>query len=495
MVKFLRQHEPREKYGTRAVCIARGTYGCVYSTTKGYAVKITRKDDTEGESVDFLREVTILRSLRHPNILKLLAVYNNNDERVVYMKQASATLHDHIKSLARGNPSTHSVQWYMYQILRAIDHCHRNNIIHRDIKPQNILLFNNGKIQLADFGLARSAVTSGETHTGEVVTLWWRPPELLLGKKQYSYKVDIWSAGVILLTMLLKRNPFQGDSEAQELNLIFQMLGTPTEQDWPGVTKLPNWRKFGTFARKKLKLSPIELDLVYKLLSWEPKRIGAAEALQHPYFDPVRNEVDQKYPEITLPPINTIPTRTAFSPRMRRILFEWLWELKVEYKFRYNTLFTAYNIFDRYLELQPEISKDQVQGYGIAALMIAIKLHEIITMTFEDCCYISDHTYVPSQLREFELNILKALDYQITNNPYNYALKNTNTVTVKMMIYFTAMYLNYEWATSWTAQEFVQTLYAYLSGSLTNKSRERMDAYFNSLEGPVGEKIRGYDSD
>ena len=113
--------------------------------------------------------------------------------------------------------------------------------MHRDLKPQNILVSRDGQLKLADFGLARAFVPPIRPFTHEVVTLWYRPPEILLGSQSYALPVDIWAIGAMFAEMCTKRPLFPGDSEIDELFRIFRLLGTPNESSWPGVGMLPDW--------------------------------------------------------------------------------------------------------------------------------------------------------------------------------------------------------------------------------------------------------------
>lgn len=134
------------------------------------------------------------------------------------------------------------VKSYLYQILNGLVFCHTHRVLHRDLKPQNLLIDREGLIKLADFGLARAFSLPLKTLTHEVVTLWYRAPEILMGSKHYSTPVDIWSVGCIFAEMVSTRPLFPADSEIDLLYKIFQVLGTPNEQTWPGISTLPHYR-------------------------------------------------------------------------------------------------------------------------------------------------------------------------------------------------------------------------------------------------------------
>lgn len=130
---------------------------------------------------------------------------------------------------------------FLQQILTGLLVCHSNRIIHRDLKPQNILIDKDGNLKIADFGLARSFSVPFPELTHEVVTLWYRSPEILLGQTKYTPSVDIWSIGCIYGEMLRGQPMFEGDSEIGQIYKIFQALGTPSEATWPGLSSLPDY--------------------------------------------------------------------------------------------------------------------------------------------------------------------------------------------------------------------------------------------------------------
>lgn len=139
--------------------------------------------------------------------------------------------------------SEEKVKEVIYQLLLALDYCHSNRVIHRDLKPQNILINKETmRIKLADFGLARSYYYPIREYTHEIITLWYRAPEILLGTEKYSQSVDIWSVGCIFYELAHQKCLFCGDSEIDQLFKIFNVLGTPTEKTWPQVTQLKDFK-------------------------------------------------------------------------------------------------------------------------------------------------------------------------------------------------------------------------------------------------------------
>ena len=184
------------------------------------------------------------------------------------------------------------VKSYMYQLLKGMDFCHARGIMHRDLKPQNLLVDRKGTLKLADFGLARAFMIPVRSYTHEVVTLWYRAPEILLGQRTYAPAVDMWSIGTIFVEMVNRRPLWPGDSEIDELFRIFKSLGTPNEETWSGVTQLPDFKTtFPSWPKRSIgnavpKLDAQGIDLLSKMLVYQPsKRISAKQALLHPWFD------------------------------------------------------------------------------------------------------------------------------------------------------------------------------------------------------------------
>ncbi|XP_023584902.1 cyclin-dependent kinase 3 isoform X1 [Trichechus manatus latirostris] len=325
--------------------IGEGTYGVVYKaknkeTGQLVALKKIRLDlETEGVPSTAIREISLLKELKHPNIVRLLDVVHSEKKLYLVFEFLSQDLKKYMDSTLASELPLHLVKSYLFQLLQGVNFCHSHRVIHRDLKPQNLLINELGAIKLADFGLARAFGVPLRTYTHEVVTLWYRAPEILLGSKFYSTAVDVWSIGCIFAEMVergtkhghreatgkhflcelcscsdclsgiglgltelwthISSSPFQvtrralfpGDSEIDQLFRIFRTLGTPSEATWPGVTQLPDYKgSFPKWTRKGLEeivpnLEPAGKDLLMKLLQCDPsRRISAKAALAHPYF-------------------------------------------------------------------------------------------------------------------------------------------------------------------------------------------------------------------
>eukprot|EP01123_Difflugia_compressa_P000597 TRINITY_DN106_c0_g1_i2.p1 TRINITY_DN106_c0_g1~~TRINITY_DN106_c0_g1_i2.p1 ORF type:complete len:295 (-),score=46.15 TRINITY_DN106_c0_g1_i2:322-1206(-) len=277
--------------------IGEGTYGVVYKAkdkTDGRFIalkKIRLEHEDEGVPSTAIREISVLKELQHPNIVSLLDVVNMPNKLYLVFEFLDQDLKKYMDSIPHFDPLL--VKSYFKQLLEGLVYCHRRRVLHRDLKPQNLLIDRKGFLKLADFGLARAVCIPVRPYTHEVITLWYRAPEILLGSQAYSMPVDIWSAGCIFAEMITKRPLFPGDSEIDEIFRIFRTLGTPTEEVWRGCTMLPDFKpNFPKWTKQDLrKLLPQGLDaqavdLLESMLVYEPsQRITAKAALQHPYFN------------------------------------------------------------------------------------------------------------------------------------------------------------------------------------------------------------------
>jgi len=307
--------------------IGEGTYGVVYKardlTTKDNRIvalkKIRLEAEDEGVPSTAIREISLLKEMNDPSIVRLLNIVHADGHKLYlvfefldldlkkYMESLPVSQGGFGKALPDGTGAhlqtlgmgPDIVKKFMSQLVQGIKYCHSHRVLHRDLKPQNLLIDKDGNLKLADFGLARAFGVPLRTYTHEVVTLWYRSPEILLGGRQYSTGVDMWSVGCIFAEMCTRKPLFRGDSEIDEIFKIFRILGTPTEDDWPGVTTFPDFKpSFPKWARNFNKpladgLDDNGLDLLDGLLVYDPAgRISAKQAQVHAYFtegSPVQN--------------------------------------------------------------------------------------------------------------------------------------------------------------------------------------------------------------
>ncbi|KAG0051433.1 Cyclin-dependent kinase 3 [Gryganskiella cystojenkinii] len=285
--------------------IGEGTYGVVYkatekSTERVVALKKIRlENEDEGVPSTAIREISLLKELRHDHVVELIDIIHEKSKLYLVFEYLTSDLRKYMESnpatTGRGLPHD-QVQAYLYQLIKGVEFCHSRRILHRDLKPQNLLIDEHRNLKLADFGLARAFGIPMRTYTHEVITLWYRAPEILMGSRHYSTAVDMWSVGCIFYEMITKKPLFPGDSEIDELYKIFRIRGTPNEEIWPTVSQLKDWKDtFPQWEGKKLAdivptLSPDGIDLLTLLLEYDPaKRISAKRALLHPYFDDYKN--------------------------------------------------------------------------------------------------------------------------------------------------------------------------------------------------------------
>ncbi|KDQ12065.1 hypothetical protein BOTBODRAFT_34920 [Botryobasidium botryosum FD-172 SS1] len=279
--------------------IEEGSYGVVFrardkETGDIVALKKLKLDEEKhGFPITSLREVMALMVCRHENVVGVREIVVGDTLTQVFIVMDFIE-HD-LKSLlsVMPNPFLQSeIKTLLQQLLSAVAHCHANWVLHRDLKTSNLLMNNRGSMKVADFGLARKFGDPLGDMTQLVVTLWYRAPEILLGEKTYSTAVDMWSVGCIFGELILNEPVFQSKGEIELLASIFKLLGSPTEETWPGYSALPLAQTItlpsqthSTLRNKFPLVTHAGLDLLSKFFTYDPEqRISAEEALRHPYF-------------------------------------------------------------------------------------------------------------------------------------------------------------------------------------------------------------------
>ena len=230
--------------------LGNGTYATVYKglnkTTGVYvALKEVKLDSEEGTPSTAIREISLMKELKHENIVRLYDVIHTENKLTLVFEFMDNDLKKYMDSRTVGNTprglELNLVKYFQWQLLQGLAFCHENKILHRDLKPQNLLINKRGQLKLGDFGLARAFGIPVNTFSSEVVTLWYRAPDVLMGSRTYSTSIDIWSCGCILAEMITGKPLFPGTNDEEQLKLIFDIMGTPNESLWPSVTKLPKY--------------------------------------------------------------------------------------------------------------------------------------------------------------------------------------------------------------------------------------------------------------
>ncbi|XP_065340497.1 cyclin-dependent kinase 9-like isoform X2 [Cloeon dipterum] len=333
--------------------IGQGTFGEVFKARdrknmkKFVALKkVLMENEKEGFPITALRELKILQLLKHENVVNLIEICRTRPSQHNKYKSTFYLVFDFCEHDLAGLLSNVNVKFslgeikkVMQQLLNGLYYIHSNKILHRDMKAANVLITKNGILKLADFGLARafSVSKTGQQnrYTNRVVTLWYRPPELLLGDRNYGPPVDLWGAGCIMAEMWTRSPIMQGNTEIQQLTLICQLCGSITTDVWPGVESLELFNKVELPRGQKRKVKerlkpyvkdPYACDLLDRLLMLDPKkRADSDAALNHDFFwtDPMPTDLSkmlaqhtQSMFEYLAPPRRPGHMRAAHSQQM-----------------------------------------------------------------------------------------------------------------------------------------------------------------------------------
>ncbi|XP_054868881.1 cyclin-dependent kinase 17-like isoform X5 [Amphiprion ocellaris] len=283
--------------------LGEGTYATVFKgrsklTDNLVALKEIRLEHEEGAPCTAIREVSLLKDLKHANIVTLHDIIHTDKCLTLVFEYLEKDLKQYMDDCG-SIMSVHNVKIFLFQLLRGLAYCHRRKVLHRDLKPQNLLINEKGELKLADFGLARAKSVPTKTYSNEVVTLWYRPPDVLLGSTEYSTPIDMWGVGCIFYEMITGRPLFPGSTVEDELHLIFRILGTPTEETWPGITTSEEFKTYNfphyhaePLVNHAPRIDNDGHDLLSMLLQFEAKkRVSAEDAFRHAYFRSLGEQV------------------------------------------------------------------------------------------------------------------------------------------------------------------------------------------------------------
>jgi cyclin-dependent kinase 2 len=425
-----------------------GAYSSVFKVKKCntgeiFAMKkFTVKED--GCSIDMLREISLLKITDHPNIGKLLEY--NIFKRYIILPLYESTLlnvirHRKTDMMDLYQTIINNMSPVIRGLFEGVYHLHSLGICHRDLKPSNLMVTmdkNNNipKIVIIDMGQSKRLDWNRRdgARTRSVCTLWYRAPEILLGDDRYSFGMDIWSAGCIIYEIVMAYPLFPGDSSVDQLFQIFKVLGTPTDEDWEGVTKLPEYKSL--FPKFKPKTNIIEdihridndlKDLISKLLVMNPKgRLTCSEALSHRYLSNYDNDNNNnilpspdKYKDYILNiPYEgfSLSDQLEITNMMRKVLLDWLLVVCIECRdmgeLGLRAYFRTVGIVDRICN-KFAIKRTHYQLLGITALWIASKIEEIYVPDLEFMEYICDNIYSMDTIEKMETKILAMLNMDI----------------------------------------------------------------------------------
>lgn len=301
------QEPPRTFCGGRFEHIDKlgeGSYGKVYkcydrNRKEIIALKKVKfhSEKYQGVPQSSLRELAILKELRHPGIIRLediLASQDNQQELFLVFEMADMDLRKYLHKANYTLPP-YRVKDIMLELIKATDYIHSNRILHRDLKPENVLISKEGdKVKLADFGLSRTIHAPLRPYSREILSLWYRSPELCMGYKNYSVGVDTWALGCIFFELITGHPLFKAKTDSELIMKIFEVFGTPSQENnkWPWVHKIkgfsvsfPKFPGKGIKSLLKINITEEALDLMNKLLDIDPlERYTCSQALDHPYF-------------------------------------------------------------------------------------------------------------------------------------------------------------------------------------------------------------------
>ncbi|KAH9518538.1 Cyclin-Dependent Kinase 7 [Bulinus truncatus] len=299
----------------------------------------SRTEAADGINRTALREIKLLQELSHKHIIGLLDVFGHKSNVSLVFDFMETDLEVVIRDTSLIMTAPH-IKSYVLQTLLGLEYLHAHWVLHRDMKPNNLLINEQGVLKIGDFGLAKFYGSPSRPYSHQVVTRWYRCPELLFGARAYGEGVDIWAVGCIIAELLIRAPFLPGDTDLDQLSRIFQVLGTPAEADWPDMKCLPDYIVFKEYPKHSLKeiftaASDDLLEVLNSMLSLNPsKRCTSSQALQMSYFSnkpaptpthqlpfPKSNKIIDKEKEAKMPSLKRKQDTSDSGGLKKRLVF------------------------------------------------------------------------------------------------------------------------------------------------------------------------------
>ena len=429
---------PVSYYGKKVKELGKGTLGevAMYSGKNAgdVAIKMMKYNvsDDEGVTSAILREFSVTIRMKHPNVISMIGMSVDPGKSEVYMVMTMAKTdllnyirdkkHDFLPIKATPAETDKSVA---YQIICGVNYCLSKGILNRDIKSPNVLIYEDGTVKVADFGLARTAVCAFDSGiTNEVYTLYYRPPEVILGGR-YEDAADVWAVGCVLYDLYATQFLFPGDNENDMMARFWLEFGN-LDSHWPAIINLPNWRPLLIAKSRSSKLDRVAdksaLRIIRGMLMIDPsKRSRLQDVLKDPYFDSVRvpkNEVHEAYSCIRILeerselPISGMQHQKEITRAMVTTVYDWLIEVARSFKLFKQTFYLSQAILEKYMAIK-SIGKSKIQLYACACMSIASKIVEIYAPESNDFVYISAGEFTIEDLDKTSIEIASVLNFDL----------------------------------------------------------------------------------